>query len=78
MVGGPGLERIDFVTNCDGLDAFDEEVRRTILLQVEDVEIRVLELSRIIASKEAADRPKDRAVLEQLRATLAVVESKRG
>lgn len=75
-IGGPGLERIDVVTHCHGLDAFDVEYERTVPLAIEDFEIRVLELSRVIASKVAANRPKDRAVLEQLRAALAA--SKRG
>lgn len=71
MIGGRGLERIDVVTHCDGLEPFDTEYERTLPLRVEDIEIRVLELSRIIASKQAARRPKDQAVLEQLRAALA-------
>jgi hypothetical protein len=72
MVGGKGLERIDLVTHCDGLDLFDVEYRRAIAVPIGDLELRVLPLERIIASKTAANRPKDRAVLEQLRAALAV------
>ena len=59
----------------DARDEFDVEYARTSALRIDDFEIRVLELRRIIASKEAADRPKDRAVLEQLRAALAAIES---
>ncbi|MBX3273893.1 MAG: hypothetical protein KF729_26750 [Sandaracinaceae bacterium] len=51
----------DFATEYDGTRA----------LEVEDFEIRVLDLARVIASKTAAARPKDLAVLEQLRAALA-------
>lgn len=72
MVGGKGLERIDLVTHCDGLDEFDVEYRRSITVPLGDLELRVLPLDRIIASKTAANRPKDRAVLEQLQAALAV------
>ena len=75
LVGGEGLDRIDIVTHCDGLDEFDVEYARTSALRIDDFEIRVLELRRIIASKEAADRPKDRAVLEQLRAALAAIDA---
>lgn len=71
MLGGQGLERIDVVTHCDGLETFEAEYQRSLPLKVEDLEIRVLRLDRIIASKVAANRPKDRAVLEQLRAALA-------
>jgi hypothetical protein len=38
---------------------------------VRSLEIQVLCLETLIASKEAADRPKDRAVLDLLRETLA-------
>ncbi|MEO0325291.1 MAG: hypothetical protein AAF447_20205 [Myxococcota bacterium] len=40
-----------------------------------DVPLRVLPLERIIASKQAADRPKDRAALPQLRAALAATRA---
>lgn len=72
MVGGEGLERIDLVTHCDGLDPFDVEYARAIAIAIGDIELRVLPLERIIASKVAANRPKDRAVVEPLRAALAV------
>jgi len=38
---------------------------------VRGLEIRVLDLEALIATKEAADRPKDRAVLDLLQETLA-------
>jgi len=71
MIGGRGLERIDVVTHCDGLEGFDAEYARTKTLKLGEVELRVLDLERIIASKEAAGRPKDLAVLPALRAALA-------
>lgn len=71
MIGGRGLERIDVVTHCDGLEGFDAEYARTKALKLGEVELRVLDLERIIASKEAAGRPKDLAVLPALRAALA-------
>lgn len=74
MVGGAGLERIDVVTHCHGLETFDTEYPNTASLTIDDFEVRVLKLDRIIKSKEAANRPKDRAVLEQLRAALAALE----
>ena len=72
MIGGPGLERIDVVTHCSGLRGFDAEYRATILIDVGHVRLRLLPIDRIITSKLAANRPKDRAVIEQLRAVLAV------
>jgi len=73
-VGGEGLDRIDLVAHCDGLDKFSAELARTIPLRIEDFEIRVLRIDRVLASKLAADRPKDRASIEQLKAAIAAIE----
>jgi hypothetical protein len=45
---------------------------RAEVVKVSDEELKVAALSDVIRSKEAADRPKDRAVLPILRDTLAV------
>jgi hypothetical protein len=71
MIAGEGLDRIDLVTHCDGLKSFDAEYKKAIDIQVADFAIKILPLQRVIASKLAAGRPKDKAVLEALRATLA-------
>ena len=44
------------MTHCDGLDEFDQEYTNTSGLCIDDFEIRVLALSRITTSKEAANR----------------------
>jgi hypothetical protein len=49
---------------------YRELVARSHLLPVEDLEVRVLKLDSVIASKERANRDKDRAVLPLLRRTL--------
>jgi hypothetical protein len=72
MIAGEGLDRIDLVTHCDGLKGFDAEYKKAIALPIADFSIKILRLERVIASKRAAGRPKDKAVLEALRATLAV------
>ena len=46
---------------------FSTEYRRAELIEWEGAVVRVLPLERIIRSKEAADRDKDRAVLPLLR-----------
>lgn len=71
MVSGEGLERIDLVTRCQGLETFDHEYAGSIDLPVTDFSVKVLPLDRVIASKTAAGRPKDRAVLEALKAAQA-------
>jgi len=70
MIAGRGLDRIDLVVRCQGLKTFDAEYRNAIELAVADFSIKVLPLERVIASKRAAGRPKDKAVLESLRAAL--------
>lgn len=47
---------------------------RAHLVDVGDEQLRVASLADVIRSKQAADRPKDRAVLPILRDTLAVVK----
>lgn len=75
IIAGPGLDRIDLVVRCQGLKTFDAEYRNAIELAVTDFSIKVLPLERVIASKRAAGRPKDKAVLESLRAALVARRS---
>jgi hypothetical protein len=70
MIAGDGLDRIDLVMNCQGLKGFDKEYEKAVELLVTDFSVRILPLSRIIASKRAAGRRKDLAVIEALRAAL--------
>jgi hypothetical protein len=62
---------------CHGLPRFDEEYRRAVTVLVGDVTLKVLPFERIIASKQAANRPKDRIVLDALRAALTVQKESR-
>jgi hypothetical protein len=70
MIAGEGLDRLDVVTHCHGLKSFEAEYAKAIDLAVADFSIKILPLERIIASKRAAGRPKDKAVLEALRAAM--------
>ena len=70
MIAGDGLDRIDLVVNCQGLRSFDLEYANALELAVDDFSIKILPLERVIASKQAAGRRKDLAVLEALRAAL--------
>ncbi|MGH9201644.1 MAG: hypothetical protein ACRD2A_10465 [Vicinamibacterales bacterium] len=70
MFGGQGLERLDIVLTAHGLDRFDREYASAIVREIEGVPLRILPLERIILSKRAANRPKDRAALPALEATL--------
>jgi len=68
--GGAGLERLDIVFLVQGLGPFGDEYANARQLEIDGVELRVLPLERVIASKRAARRPKDQAALPALEATL--------
>jgi hypothetical protein len=75
-LGGKALsERFDVVTHMSGLGDFGSEyqwVRREI---IDGVPIPVLSLRRIVESKRAAARPKDKAILHALEDALALIEA---
>ena len=79
MFAGKGVELFDIVLNMDGLDEFDEEKKNTIKIPLGRIKVLALNLERIIASKEAAGREKDRLVMKVLSdALVAIREHKSG
>ena len=73
QIGGGTIEdRLDVVTTPDGLESFAVEYERAKTVDLDGIPVTVLPLERIIASKRAAGRAKDLAVLPALEATLAV------
>lgn len=78
LLAGGGAELFDVVTHMDGLRSFGVEARRALRVPLGGVEVPVLPLARIIASKRAANRPKDRAILPVLEDALRVIQSRRG
>lgn len=73
---GPGLENLDIVFHCHGLNAFDVEYESAIDVPFAGMILKVLPLRRVIASKKAAGRPKDKASLPVLRTALKAIEEK--
>jgi hypothetical protein len=71
MLGGQGLDRVDVVLTASGLESFDAEFKRARDFDLDGVRVKVLPLERIIASKQAARRPKDTAQIPMLEAALA-------
>ena len=67
------LDRFDLVNHMHGLERFETEIARAKVMPVEGVTVRVLPLDRIIASKRAANRPKDQAVIPALEEALAAI-----
>ena len=70
MLAGPGTQIFDVVLRMDGLGAFAEEYQTALEISLGGVTLKVLPLARILASKEAANRPKDRLVVPVLRDAL--------
>jgi hypothetical protein len=74
QIGGDAIgDRIDIVTQMDGLGEFADEYGNTIEVEIDGIPLRVLSLDRIIVSKRASNRRKDVAVLPALEETLAVL-----
>lgn len=73
MLVGAGAELFDLVTQMDGLGPFEEEWHNTIELPLGRHRLKGLLLERVLASKQAANRPKDRLVIPVLRDTLASI-----
>lgn len=67
---GKELSRFDLVYGMSGLGDFESEYAHAVDCQIDDFQVRLLPLERIIASKQAAHRLKDIAVLPALRASL--------
>lgn len=59
-----------------GLGSFDREKAHAIRIRLGDVEVPVLSLERIIASKRATNRPKDRAILPALEDALRTIRQR--
>src|SRR5436190_1390374 len=69
LFSGPGLDDIDIVLRCDGLLDFDAEYAGALdVTLAADLVVKVLPIQRVLASKKAANRPKDRAVIPALEA----------
>jgi hypothetical protein len=74
MLTGPGAELFDIVIRMDGLGAFSDEIKNCIEIPVGVYKLKVLALDRILASKMAANRPKDKLTIPILRDALAATQ----
>ena len=76
MLAGSGSEPFDVVLRMDGLGSFAEELKNVKLIRVGSLQLRVLSVERILASKLAANREKDQRVIPALRNTLRTLSSR--
>jgi hypothetical protein len=75
MLAGTGAELFDIVLRMDGLRPFSEEINHCVEVPLGRRQLKVLALARILASKMAANRPKDRLTIPVLRDALAAAQS---
>jgi len=66
--------QVNAIFNPDGLRSFNAEWRISRWGKLDNVRVKVLPLHRVIASKRAANRDKDRAVLPILERTLRLAK----
>jgi len=74
MLAGAGAELFDVVLRMDGLGPFADELKNCVEVSLGRRKLKVLGLERILASKIAANRPKDRLTIPVLRDTLAATQ----
>lgn len=77
LFAGKNVALFDIVLRMDGLRSFDQELRSSTVMRIGKAKVRVLSLARIIASKRAANREKDRLVLPVLEDALATLQKAR-
>ena len=75
MLAGAGAELFDIVIRMDGLGTFADEIRNCVDIPLSRQKLKVLSLERILASKIAANRAKDKLTIPVLRDALAATQS---
>ena len=70
MLAGEGAELFDLVLRMDGLGTFSEEAKHCVRIPLGREKLMVLSLARVLASKIAANRPKDKLTIAVLRDAL--------
>ena len=74
MFSGGGLELFDIVLTLHGLGVFAEELKNCMEVTLGHYQLKVLRVDRIVASKRAANRAKDRLVIPVLEDSLATAQ----
>ena len=73
MLAGTGAELFDIVLRMDGLGTFASELKHCVDVPLNGHKLKVLSLERILASKVAANRAKDKLTIPVLRDALAAI-----
>ena len=77
MLAGTHTEPFDLVISMSGLGTFAEEITHAEDIRIGKLRLKVLSLERILASKTAANRPKDRLTVPVLQNVLHTLAAKR-
>ncbi|HVU06995.1 MAG TPA: hypothetical protein VHG89_00460 [Verrucomicrobiae bacterium] len=77
MLAGKGAELFDLVIRMDGLGNFADEIKNCVEIPLGRQKLKVLSLERILASKMAANRAKDKLTIPVLRDALAAAKFSR-
>jgi hypothetical protein len=75
MLAGRGAELFDIVLRMDGLGEFAREIKNCVEIPLHGQKLKVLSLDRILASKMAANRAKDKLAIPVLRDALAAASA---
>jgi predicted nucleotidyltransferase len=75
MFAGEGAELFDIVLRMDGLGTFADELENCVEVPLGGQKLKVLALERILASKIAANRAKDKLTIPVLRDALAAMQT---
>jgi hypothetical protein len=75
MLAGAGAELFDIVLRMDGLGTFAEELKNCVEIPLGRQRLKVLSLERVLASKIAANRPKDQLTIPVLRDALLATKA---
>jgi hypothetical protein len=75
MLAGRGAELFDIVIRMDGLGTFADEIKNCVEISLGRQKLKVLSLERILASKIAANRTKDKLMIPVLRDALAATQT---
>jgi hypothetical protein len=77
MLAGTHTDPFDLVISMSGLGRFAEEITHARDIRIGKIGLKVLSLERILVSKTAANRPKDRLVIPVLQNVLRTLATKR-
>ncbi len=77
QLAGKGFELFDLVLNVSGLQSFAKEYKKSRKIRLGNLTLNFLSIDRILKSKTAAGREKDKAALPILNLTLKTIRSRK-